>query len=274
MSEIENSFPPSLTTVSDSLQGVPAVTATGIEFSYGKTQILSGINLSVNFGEVVGLLGPNGTGKSTLVGVMSGDLSAQAGSVTYSGKPLAEYMRRELAQTRSVMPQNTDFPFSYLAHDIVAMGRQCWDTDTALDEEIITRSMQQTDVLHFADREVTRLSGGEKARVTFARVLAQEAGVVFLDEPTAALDIAHQERTMQVCRELAESGHAVIAVMHDLQLAGSYCDRIALLEKDGVAAYGTPAEVLTGPLLSRVYDWPLEVATVADGRIVILPQRY
>lgn len=248
-----------------------AVAAEDISFSYGSTQILHQVSLEVKFGEVVGLLGPNGTGKSTLVGVMSGDLTPSGGRVTYLGKDLVDYGRKELAQTRSVMPQHTDFPFSYLAHDIVAMGRHCWDSQPALDNEIITRSMEKTDVVHLADREVTRLSGGEKARVTFARVLTQEAAVVFLDEPTAALDIAHQERTMQICRELAAAGHAVIAVMHDLQLAGSYCDRIALLEKGGVAAYGTPTEVLTSTLLSRVYQWPLEVATVA-GRIVILPQ--
>ncbi|EEH63393.1 ABC transporter, ATP-binding protein [Gleimia coleocanis DSM 15436] len=253
--------------------GETAVVAENISFSYGSKEILKGISLEVKFGQIVGLLGPNGTGKSTLVGVMAGDLEPGTGTVTYQGKQLSDYSRKELAQTRSVMPQNTEFPFSYQVYDIVAMGRQCWEANPALDNEIIASSMAATDVAGYEERDVTRLSGGEKARVTFARVLTQQAGVVFLDEPTAALDIAHQERTMEVCRKLADAGHAVIAVMHDLQLAGSYCDRIALLDKGGISAYGTPPEVLTSERLSRVYEWPIEVATVPDGRLVILPKK-
>lgn len=251
----------------------PAVTAEHISFSYGTRQILHDVSLSVEFGQVVGLLGPNGTGKSTLVGIMAGDLHPQAGTIRYGQRPIEEHSRKELAQLRAVMPQTIEFPFSYLVRDIVAMARHCWDTDTHTDEAAVARAMKQTDVTALQDREVTHLSGGEKARVTFARVLAQETGLVYLDEPTAALDIAHQERTMQVCRELAQAGHAVVAVMHDLQLAGTYCDKIALMEKGGIAAFGPPTEVLTGELLSRVYEWPIEVATVHDGRLVVLPQQ-
>ncbi|QJC21356.1 heme ABC transporter ATP-binding protein [Arcanobacterium buesumense] len=252
--------------------GTTAISVAGINFSYGSRTILNDVSFTVNHGEVVGLLGPNGTGKSTLVGIMAGDLEPQSGSVAYHGKALSDFARRELAQTRSVMPQTIEFPFSYMVHDIVAMGRQCWDPDPQKDNEIITQSLISTDVGGFETRDVTRLSGGEKARVTLARVLAQEAGVVFLDEPTAALDIAHQERTMKICRELADSGHAVIAVMHDLQLAGAHCDRIALMSQGSIAAYDSPDVVLNSELLSQVYDWPISVARVADGRLVILPQ--
>ncbi|USR79697.1 heme ABC transporter ATP-binding protein [Arcanobacterium pinnipediorum] len=251
--------------------GTKAVSAQGITFSYGSRQILHDVSLSVNYGEVVGLLGPNGTGKSTLVGIMAGDLEADQGSVRYEESELAQFSRRELAQTRSVMPQAIDFPFSYMVQDIVAMGRQCWDPDPQRDQEIVSSSLERTDVGGFEDRDVTRLSGGEKARVTLSRVLAQEASVVFLDEPTAALDIAHQERTMQICRELAQAGHAVIAVMHDLQLAGTHCDRIALMSHGSIAAYDRPEVVLNSELLSQVYDWPIDVIRVA-GRLVVLPQ--
>lgn len=253
--------------------GERAVSAEHVSFAYGKNEILSDVSIEVCFGEVVGLLGPNGTGKSTLVGVMAGDLFPANGKVTYQGAALTSLSRRDLARTRAVMPQASEFPFSYLVHDIVAMGRHCWEPDPESDEAIIAASMQMTDVSQFHDREVTRLSGGEKARVTFARVLSQQAGVVFLDEPTAALDIAHQERTMEVCRDLAQQGHAVVAVMHDLQLAGTYCDRIALMEKGSIAAYDVPNKVLTADLLTRVYNWPIDVATVADGRLVVLPKQ-
>ncbi|OKL52050.1 heme ABC transporter ATP-binding protein [Buchananella hordeovulneris] len=250
-----------------------AVQARDVSFAYGKRQILAGANLAVEFGEVVGLLGPNGAGKSTLVGVLSGDLEAAGGQVEFSGRPLSAYGRQELARIRSVMPQQSTFPFAYFVRDIVAMGRRCWPADAARDEEIVGEAMERTDVAHLADREVTRLSGGEKARVTFARVLTQQAGVVFLDEPTAALDISHQERIMEICRSLAAQGHAVVAVMHELQLAAAYCDRVALLEQGVVAACGAPREVLTGPTLSRIYDWPIEVMHLADDRLVVLPER-
>lgn len=255
-----------------SAEASPMLRAQGIFFSYGDTAILHDVSLQVNAGEIVGILGPNGTGKSTLVGVMAGDIEAAAGEVFYHGRPLRELSRKELARTRAVMPQHSDFPFSYKVKDIVAMGRYCWDASPAQDAQIIAESMAATDVTEFATREVTRLSGGEKARVTFARVLAQRAGVVFLDEPTAALDIAHQERTMEVCQDLASEGYAVIAVMHDLQLAGTYCDRIALMEQGSIAAFGTPEEVLRSDLLTRVYGWPIQVERVRDGRLVILPE--
>ncbi|WP_216398168.1 heme ABC transporter ATP-binding protein [Arcanobacterium phocae] len=257
---------------SSSRHGTTAISVSGIRFSYGTRTILDDVSLTVNYGEVVGLLGPNGTGKSTLVGIMAGDLEPQSGSVAYHGKDLTDFARRELAQTRSIMPQTIEFPFSYMVHDIVAMGRQCWDTDPDKDHKIVAQSLIRTDVGGFETRDVTRLSGGEKARVTLARVLAQEASVVFLDEPTAALDIAHQERTMKICRELAAAGHAVIAVMHDLQLAAAHCDRIALMSSGSIAAYDVPDVVLNSELLSRVYDWPITVARVADGRLVILPE--
>ncbi|ADH92366.1 heme ABC transporter ATP-binding protein [Arcanobacterium haemolyticum] len=249
-----------------------AVAAHRIDFAYGKRPILRDVSLDVRFGEVVGLLGPNGTGKSTLMAVMAGDVSAHSGYVEYQGKKVQDYGRKELARTRSVMPQVTEFPFSYTVRDIVAMGRHCWDTAPEEDDSIIDSSLEKTDICGYDERDVTRLSGGEKARVTFARVLTQQAGVVFLDEPTAALDIAHQERTMTVCRELADAGHAVVAVMHDLQLAGSYCDRIALMSEGRIVRLGTPTEVLTAQLLTDVYSWPIDVATVGD-RIVVLPSR-
>lgn len=244
-----------------------------ISFSYGSRPILDNVTLEVRAGEIVGLLGPNGTGKSTLLGVLTGDLIPARGQVELFGRDLASYDRRELARTRSVMPQSSEFPFSYLVYDIVAMGRSCWEDDPEGDEHIIQRSMGHTQVLDLVDRDVTRLSGGEKARVTLARVLAQEARVVFLDEPTAALDISHQERTMELCVDLAEDGCGVVAVMHDIQLAAAYCDRIAVMSEGGVASIGTPHEVITSELLTRVYNWPIDVMTLPNDDLAIVPKR-
>ncbi|MDO5723688.1 MAG: heme ABC transporter ATP-binding protein [Flaviflexus sp.] len=244
-----------------------------IGFAYGERPILEGISLELRSGEILGLLGPNGTGKSTLLGVLAGDLMPDRGKVDLFGRPLSAFERRELARTRSVMPQASEFPFSYLVYDIVAMGRSCWNEDPDVDEVIIGRSMELTEVTDLVDRDVTRLSGGEKARVTLARVLAQKARVVFLDEPTAALDISHQERTMELCVSLAKAGCGVVTVMHDIQLAAAYCDRIAVMSSGGVASIGTPSQVITSELLTRVYNWPIDVRTLADGELVILPRR-
>ncbi|MDY5136198.1 ABC transporter ATP-binding protein, partial [Actinotignum sanguinis] len=139
------------------------------------------------------------------------------------------------------------------------------------DAAIIDAALHAADVTHLQDRDVTRLSGGEQARVTFARVLAQRAGVVLLDEPTAALDISHQQRLLELCRRLAAGGHTVVAVLHDIQLAGALCDDVVLLRHGRVEAAGTPRQVLTSELLTRVYDWPIRVETLGDGTIVVVP---
>lgn len=250
-----------------------ALRARGLEFAYGTHQILKGVDIDVHAGEIVGILGPNGTGKSTLLGVLSGDLAMQGGEVSIGGKSLGDYSRIELAQTRSVMPQTSEFPFSYLVYDVVNMGRAAWGTSDAEDHEIVTKAMERTDVVHMQDREITRLSGGEAARVTLARVYAQDARLVFLDEPTAALDISHQERTMQLCRDMARDGDAVVAVMHDIQLAAAYCDRIALMKGGLIVACGSASEVLTTERLSEVYEWPIRVHMFDDDSFAILPQR-
>lgn len=239
-----------------------------ISFAYQMRPIISQVSLQVNAGEIMGLLGPNGTGKSTLLGVLSGDLAPQSGRVTLLGKPLDSYERQSLARSRSVMPQSGEFPFSYLVREIVAMGRSCWPKDPQRDTQIIDAALEKNQITPLSDRDVTRLSGGEQARVTFARVLAQQATMVFLDEPTAALDIAHQERTMELCRDLARQGCAVVAVMHDIQLAAAYCDRIALMSGGKVVALGSPEEVITSQRLSQVYQWQIDVIKIPDPTAV------
>lgn len=245
--------------------------ASGVTFSHGTTRILHGIDLEVRAGLVLGLLGPNGAGKSTLVGVLAGDLDPESGEVFLAGEDVARTPHRELARRRAVMPQQSAFPFSYLVRDVVSMGRLPWPSDPVADERIVTAAMKRTEVAHLEDRDVTRLSGGERARVTFARVLAQCAPVVFLDEPTAALDIGHQEATMATCRDLAREGCAVLAVMHDLQLAAAHCDLLALMDAGRIVALGAPEEVLTSSRLSEVYGWPIRVVRLDDGTLVVLP---
>ena len=255
-----------------------------LNFAYGTHRVLHDVSITARPGRVLGVLGPNGTGKSTLLSLLAGDLSPTSGQVRIGTTAVTSLSWRELARLRAVMPQNSTFPFAYLVRDLVAMGLgsgngagrgagagSAASAGRSVDAAIIDAALHAADVTHLQDRDVTRLSGGEQARVTFARVLAQRAGVVLLDEPTAALDISHQQRLLELCRRLAAGGHTVVAVLHDIQLAGALCDDVVLLRHGRVEAAGTPRQVLTSELLTRVYDWPIRVETLGDGTIVVVP---
>lgn len=224
----------------------------------GDRCILHGINLTLAAGQMVGVIGPNGSGKSTLLRALSGEWECE-GSVRVMDSPAGQLTVKELARRRAVMPQHHSFPFAYLVDDVVRMGRFCWSSSAQEDDLIVSIAMERTDTVELRYREVTGLSGGEGARVTFARVLAQDTPLVLLDEPTAAFDIAHQERTMSQCRRLADGGSAVLVIVHDIELAAAYCHRLVLLHRGRVEAAGTPREVLTDERLSRVYGWPIKV---------------
>lgn len=251
-----------------------ALVAEHLSFAYGSHRVLHDVSITAQPGRVLGVLGPNGTGKSTLLSLLAGDLSPTCGQVRIGETSVSSLSWRELARMRAVMPQNSTFPFAYLVRDLVAMGLGSGNgagTGGTAADAIIDAALRVADVTHLQDRDVTRLSGGEQARVTFARVLAQRAGVVLLDEPTAALDISHQQRLLELCRRLAAGGHTVVAVLHDIQLAGALCDDVVLLRHGRVEAAGTPRQVLSSELLTRVYEWPIRVETLRDGTIVVVP---
>lgn len=252
--------------------GGAVLTGEHLCFSYGQREVLTDVSISVQRGEVVGILGPNGTGKSTLLALLAGDIVQSSGSVRLCGERIENLTRRQRAQLRAVMPQSFEVPFAYTAREIVAMGRAAWPRSDE-DGSIIDSALRAAGVDHLSERDVTRLSGGEKARVTFARVLAQRAQVMLLDEPTAALDIAHQEALMQCVRAKAQAGIAVVAVMHDLSLAGAYCDRLVLLHDRGVFAAGPVDAVLTSDNLSHVYECAVDVFAGPSGARVVSPRR-
>lgn len=226
----------------------------GVGVRRQQRQILSGIDLAFAAGTLTALVGPNGAGKSTLLGVACGDLVADAGEVRLCGAPLATRRADALARERAVMPQEHVVRFAFSVEEVVAMGRLPHPPDPARDACQVEAALQAAELQALRLREVQQLSGGETARTTFARVLAQATPVLFLDEPTAALDLRHQERTLRRVRALADAGACVIVVLHDLNLAAGYADRIVLLEQGRVAADGTPAQVLTEDTLRRVYQ--------------------
>ncbi len=170
------------------------------------------------------------------------------------GNPLASYKAGPLARERAVMPQEHGVRFAFSVEEVVAMGRLPHPPDPVTDDARVEAAIDAAELQALRLREVQQLSGGESARTTFARVLAQDTPLLLLDEPTAALDLRHQERTLRSVRACAEAGACVIVVLHDLNLAAGYADRIVLLEQGRVAADGTPLQVLTEDNLQRVYQ--------------------
>lgn len=251
------------------------IVATGVGVVIDGHRILTDVNLEVERGEVVALVGPNGAGKSTLLSVLSGDLEATAGEVRIAGKPIGAFRHRELARERAVLTQENQLSFGFTVGQVVTMGRNPWvGTPNADDDDrVVAQAMGVTDVDQLVTRRFTTLSGGERARVSLARVLAQATPLVMLDEPTASLDLKHQEDVMRVVRRLASEGHAVLVVVHDLSLAAAYAHRVAVIAKGTLAAAGTPSQVLTADLLSDVYGLPVTVS-LETGQPVVIPLRY
>lgn len=251
------------------------LSADSVTVRIGDKVVLDDVSVAARRGEVLGLIGPNGAGKSTLLSVLSGDLTPNAGSVSICGHNPVSASPLALARARSVMLQDVSVSFSFLVRDVVEMGRRPWarTARAAQDDAIIDAALQATAVAHLADRDIMTLSGGERARVALSRVLAQQTPVVMLDEPTAALDIGHQEQALGLVRELAAHGAAVVIVLHDLNAAAAYCDRIVCLADGKVAAQGAVSEVYSEQMLSKIYGWKICVGISPLGNVQVFPER-
>lgn len=234
----------------------PALEALGVTHRVGARALVDGVDLAVDAGEVVGLVGPNGAGKSTLLALLAGDLAPHAGEVRLGGAPLRR-PARELARARAVLPQAARLRFGFTAREVVEMGRSphvgALGRLGARDHAVVGAQMERVEVEGLAERAFPTLSGGEGARVSLARVLAQEAPVLLLDEPTAALDLRHQQVVMRTARGLAAAGVAVVVVLHDLNLAAVHCDRIGLMHAGRLAACAPPWEALTRERVAEVF---------------------
>lgn len=248
------------------------LSAEAISVTISGNQILKEISLEAYAGEVLALVGPNGAGKSTLLGVLAGDLEATRGRVVLRGQELSKLKAKNASRERAVMLQEQQVAFGFRAQEIVAMGRSPWvrTPEEDLDDQLIADAMERGDVTGLAQRLYPTLSGGEKARTSFAKALAQDTGILLLDEPTAALDIRHQEQLFATVREHAAAGRLVVVVVHDLSLAAAWADRICVLDQGKVAAIGSPHDVLTGELLGRVYQHPVDVID-HHGVLIVVP---
>ena len=235
----------------------------------GETTILHDVSLQANQGELIAILGPNGAGKSTLLGVLAGDLIPNSGTVNFGGDQISSLTKRELALRRAVLPQQVTVSFPFSVEEVVEMGRG--PKQTGADQDLIEMAMKRVDVLEMRTRLYRSLSIGEQARVSMARILAQDTPLLLLDEPTAVLDIGQQEKLMRIVRSLVDDGRTVIAVFHDLNVAMSFADRVVLLQKGKQVAAGAPRETMTAETLSNIYEHKIDVITVNDdtGPVVI-----
>ena len=224
-----------------------------VTVTVGGRNLLDDVSTTCGQGSLTALVGPNGAGKSTLLSVIAGDRRGDRGTVRLAGREVTRHSVRELAQIRSVFPQGSVIRFGYTVEEVVAMGRAFRDLPPDEDEQAVLEAMVSSEVEHMAFRNAQTLSGGEQARTTFARVVVQATPIVLLDEPTAALDLRHQERVLTRAKEMARAGATVVAVLHDLNLAAAYADKVVLLEDGKVAADGSPWQVLTQALIERVY---------------------
>jgi iron complex transport system ATP-binding protein len=231
---------------------------------YGARPVLADFSLAVDRGEYLAVVGPNGSGKSTLVKAISRTLRLSSGRICLGGRDLRQIRPRDLAREMAVVAQETAVEFDFTAEEVVLLGRLPYLArfrgETEQDRQAVVRAMTLTNTLHLKDRLITGLSGGERQRVLVARALAQEPGLLILDEPTAHLDIAHQVELLDLTRRLnRERGLTVIAVLHDLNLAAQYAGRLLMLKDGRRFAEGAPAEVVTEANVATVYGSRVQV---------------
>jgi iron complex transport system ATP-binding protein len=228
---------------------------------------LDGVSMDVPEGACTAVLGPNGSGKSTLLRVLLGTLAPSAGTVRFRDRSVAAWPRVRMAREVGVVPQGEEAAFPMSAREAVAMGRYPhlgpWRREGDADRSAIDAALRRCDVADLAHRPLATLSGGERQRVRVARALAQEPAALALDEPTAALDVAHEMAIFELLRDLGRAGTTVLLVTHNLNLAARYADRLVLLDRGRVAAQGTPSEVLTRETVEAVYGWPVRIERFA-----------
>jgi iron complex transport system ATP-binding protein len=240
---------------------------------YRDRVVLHDITCRIEAGALVGLIGPNGAGKTTLLRVISGYLQPQRGQVLLDNRDIREMPPRERSRYMALVPQTLHIPVPFSVAELAAIGRtpylSGWSPLTARDKDAVRAALSATDLSGLQDRPVDELSAGERQLALVAMALAQETRVLLLDEPAAHLDIHHAWSLIELVRSLAyERNMAVVMTSHDLNLAGAFCTKLVLLEQGRVAAEGSRDEVLTEPILSRVYGQDMEIVQHGEIRLV------
>ncbi len=260
------------------MTGNPLLSTRKLSVDIRGKRILDNCSLDINSGEVLSFLGPNGAGKSSFLKAIAGDLSAD-GEISVGNRRLNDISSAERARAISVMPQRSSLRFAFSVREVLAMGRIPHSTGNKVDALIVSEVAEAMDLAGFMDKPYTQLSGGEQQRVQFARALVQvwrsadsDYRLILLDEPTSSLDLKHQIRALKVLKELAASGVAVVAVLHDINLALHYSDRTALFANGQLVEAGASEEVINAKRLSSLFHVELEMhQSAGTGRPSLVP---
>lgn len=241
----------------------------GLGYSYRTSPCLAAVDLNLERGRMYGLIGPNGSGKTTLINLLTGTAAPTTGTIRLYGQPMHAYAKSSLARLLSFVPQSFSMDFDYSVQEVVMMGRHPYigrfGSPSRADQEAVDAALATLDIGHLRDRFVTRLSGGERQRVLVARALAQDTGIMILDEATASLDVRHSIDIMQALRtRVVRHGATVIAAIHDLELAAAFCDEMLILQAGKLHAAGPVQHLLTTELLQEVFGVDAVIQQPAD----------
>ncbi|KRR29240.1 heme ABC transporter ATP-binding protein [Bradyrhizobium retamae] len=252
--------------------------AQSVSMVVGGATLVDGIDLCVAPGEMVAIVGPNGAGKSTLLRMLSGDLRPTRGQIRLKQRDIESYPPRLLAFHRAMLSQHVNVTFPFTVEEIVHMG--AGDAGRAAAQRLVDAALGEVDLAHFSQRQLPTLSGGEQQRAHFARVLVQLAcgeaqhgpGLLLLDEPTSSLDMRHQIDLVETAKRRAQNGTAVIAVLHDLNLAMRFADRIVLLHRGKLAVDGGRSDAITAETIRRIFEVDVKIDYTDAGVPFLLPQ--
>lgn len=249
-----------------------------VGFAYNGSFRLEDINLTVKKGDFTGIIGPNGSGKSTIIKLMAGYITPNSGTVYLEGQPLAQVHRKRVARKVAVVSQGIHTDFDFTVEEMVRLGRiphlGRWQSEGPGDTEAIEQAMELTQIYKFRKRFFNRLSGGEAQRVLVAQALAQQPEVLLLDEPTTYMDMAFQQDLFTLMAELNQGGITVVAVLHDINLAALYCQKLVAIRSGRIYTEGTPDEVITGANIEAIYGCKVDInqhPVVNRPQITMLP---
>lgn len=244
------------------------IEASDITVEIHSKKLLDAVSMEMRGGEVLAVVGQNGAGKSTLRRILCGDSAPTGGEVSMNRRSLADWSLTERAKVRAVLPQDSTLNFPFTVLEVVLMGRapHVKGAETEKDYRIARAALSEVDALELEDRIYPTLSGGERQRVQLARVLAQiweaandEPRYLLLDEPTSNLDLTHQHQTLKIARRFAANGAAVLIILHDLNLAAQYADRVLILKNGKISAFGAPGKVFTPPIIHEAFGVTVSV---------------